>query len=861
MTKQMIINASASEEIRVAILEAQHGRNRLLDLDIENQARTKHKGNIYKGIVANVEDSLEAAFIEFGDDKQAFLALSEVRPALYPAEVRGQRRPKISDVLKRGQEIVVQVTKDEIGNKGAAVTTYLSLPGRYVVLMHSDDAGGGVSRKVDDEVARRRAREILNHIEVPDGMAVIIRTAGVTRSRVDLYRDLKSLAKQWEQIDRGAQLGRAPTLLYREPDLIVRTIRDYLAPDIQKIVIDTEEEFEELKSWFEERSPEAVGLLELHTSKQTVFEKYGIEDEIEELFERQVKLPSGGYLVIDQAEALVAIDVNSGRSTKEADHEATVYKTNLEAAREVARQLRLRDMGGIIVVDFIDMVNRKHDREVERALRDAMKDDKARVKVGRISENGTLEITRQRLRQAHRLVSHSPCPHCEGTGLVRDPRGLAVRALRDLSNRVARNASQLARLTIRLPVDVANILQNTKRRDLLDLGDEHQMVIDVVADARLVGNEIRYDEERRGKAGLDAAQGVRDPRLNDRGRRGGRRGRRDEMAPGFGGPTVPPPSIGPVPVFLHDEAAIAEADALDAVAEAERERQNAERAARGETDGEGEEAERDGRDGRDGREGRAGRDGREGRDGRDRAPRATAGDHPAHYEDPLTEALFGKAPEGKTLADVEAAAPAPVPAAAAPGEGGRKRRRRRRRRKKGPGQPGAEGELAAAGADDESADEGNDEGADEGNDEGAEDIGGGLEAEEAAAWAAFRARESASTTAASTTAASTAAASTTAASLPTTEVSATTSAVADVAAPTEGTTSAAAPPAAASEAAASNAAATTSPAEVGVDDPADDDGAPARGRRRGGRGRGRGRRGAEATPAAAGEEGAPPAES
>jgi len=394
MSKHMIINASASEEMRVAILEQdERGERRLLDLDIENQARSKHKGNIYKGIVANVEDSLEAAFIEFGDEKQAFLALSEVRPALYPAELKGQRRPKISDVLKRGQEIVVQVTKDEIGNKGAAVTTYLSLPGRYVVLMHSDEPGGGVSRKVDDEHARRRAREILNHIDVPEGMAVIIRTAGVSRSRIDLYRDLKGLAQQWEQIDRGAALGRAPTQLYREPDLVVRTIRDYLSADITKVVIDVEEEYEELKSYFEALSPESVNLLEHHTSRQPIFEKYGIENAIEELFERQVKLPSGGYLIIDQTEALVAIDVNSGRSTKEVDHEATVYKTNLEAAKEVGRQLRLRDMGGIVVVDFIDMVNRRHDRDVERAIREAMKDDKARVKISRISENGTMEIT------------------------------------------------------------------------------------------------------------------------------------------------------------------------------------------------------------------------------------------------------------------------------------------------------------------------------------------------------------------------------------------------------------------------------------------------------------------------------------
>jgi ribonuclease E len=754
--KQMIINASASEEMRVAILEADdRGERRLLDLDIENQARSKHKGNIYKGIVANVEDSLEAAFIEFGDDKQAFLALSEVRPALYPAELRGNRRPKISDVLKRGQEIIVQVTKDEIGNKGAAVTTYLSLPGRYVVLMHSDEAGGGVSRKVDDEQARRRAREILNHIDVPDGMAVIIRTAGVSRPRLDLYRDLKNLAHAWESIDRGAAMGRAPTLLYREPDLVVRTIRDYLAPDVTKVVIDSEDEYEELKSYFEATSPESVGLLELHSSKQPVFEKYGIETAIEELFERQVKLPSGGYLVIDQTEALVAIDVNSGRSTRESDHEATVYKTNLEAAREIGRHLRLRDMGGIVVVDFIDMVNRRHDRDVERAIREAMKDDKARVKISRISENGTMEITRQRLRQAHRLVSHTPCPHCSGTGIVRDPRGLAVRALRELSNKVAKGSTNMARLQVRLPVEVANILTNTKRRELLELGDEHQVLIDIIADARLEGSEIRYDEERRGKAGLDAASGFRDPRLNDRSSRNGRngrRGRRDEGAhAGFGGPTLPPPSIGPVPTFLHDEAAIIEADARDAAEIEERERLAAERIANGEVDVvEVEPKEAGGRHSRHERHERGERPERDRGDRGDRGDRpertapVAAEVYPEHYDDALSEALFGKAPAALSLADVEAKAPEVAAVVATDGEAsGKKRRRRRRRKKKG----GVDGQGVATESND-NAEGGDDEDGDDEGDENASVIPVAASAEgeatdpvrsaeEDAAWAAY----------------------------------------------------------------------------------------------------------------------------
>ncbi len=615
-----------------------------------------------------MEDSLEAAFIEFGDDKQGFLALSEIRPAVYPENLRGHKRPKISEILKRGQEIVVQVTKDEIGNKGAAVTTYLSLPGRYVVLMHSDDGGGGISRKIDDEAARRRAREVLQRVEVPDGMAIIVRTAGMNRPRVDLFRDLQSLAKAWEQIDRGAQLGRAPTLLYREPDLVVRTIRDYLGPDVKSIVIDSEEEYEELNSYFEDHMPEGMELLQRHEGAQPIFEHYGIERAIEELFERQVKLPSGGYLVIDQTEALVAIDVNSGRSTKEEDHEATVYKTNMEAAKEVARQLRLRDLGGIIVVDLIDMASRRHDRDVERAIKDAMRADKAKVKIGRISENGTLELTRQRLRQAHRLVSFTPCSHCRGTGMVRDPAGLAVVALRQIHAHVAKR-NNLARVICRLPVEVANVLNNKKRREILELTQDHDVELEVYGDEKLVNDDIRFDDERRGRAGIEAGAGARDPRLDgDRRGRRGRSGRgrgRDEIMPA--GQNLPPPSIGPVPTFLEDEAAFADLD--------ERAYEEEEAWAADESEPAAAAA--------------------------PRAPRRDA--EPQHFDDPLTEALFGD-PPGLTLEEAEAdAAEAPEPAPAQKKK--RRRSRRRRGKKRREDELGADGEPLEDGAGDEGADD------------------------------------------------------------------------------------------------------------------------------------------------------------
>lgn len=549
MSKEIIINADMAEEIRIAILE----NHRLADLDIEAQSRTKHKGNIYKGIISNIEDSLDAAFIEFGEGKQGFLPLSEVRPELFPEEYRNQKRVKVSDVLERGQEIVVQVTKDEIGNKGAAVSTYLSLPGRYVVLMHSDDSGGGISRKIDNESARQAARDMLSRLNVPEGMAVIIRTAGMTATRQDLYRDFRALCEIWQQINKGAQLGRAPTLLYREPDIVVRTIRDYFSSEVTKVVIDDEEEYEDALRYFTDHMPDLVKVLERHKKKEPIFYHFGIEQAIEELFERQVKLHSGGYIVIEQTEALVSIDVNSGRSTKEDGHEATVYKTNLEACDELARQLRLRDFGGIVVVDFIDMVSSKHKRDVEKRLKEAMRADKARIKLGRISENGTLELTRQRLRQSHHLISHVSCSHCKGTGRVRDAQGLAIMALRRISGQLSKRRVQLSSLTVRLPVEIANVLNNQKRRELVELCDLHELNVNIIGDGRFTESTIEFEEERRGQAGLDAAAHNKDYKSEIMSSRAshqkGPRQQNDKWSNPARKPS-PPPSIGPVPTLI-----------------------------------------------------------------------------------------------------------------------------------------------------------------------------------------------------------------------------------------------------------------------------------------------------------------------
>lgn len=545
--KEIIVNASMAEEVRIAIVES----GKLVDLDIETSVKAKHKGNIYKGIISNIEDGLDAAFVDIGEERQAFLPLSEIRPNIFPPELVGKKKVKVSDVLARGQEIIVQVTKDEMGSKGAAVSTYLSLPGRFVVLMHSDESGGGISRKIDSEQARSAAREMLSRLNVPENMAVIIRTAGMNCTKSELFKDFKALCETWQQIDKGAQIGRAPTLLYREPDIVVRTIRDYFSPDVASIVIDDENEYEDAVNYFRESMPDCLPLLEKFKKKEPIFQYYGIEKSISELFDLEVKLPSGGYVTIEQTEALVAIDVNSGSSTKEEDHEATVYKTNLEAADEIARQLRLRDMGGIIVIDFIDMVSRWHRRDVERKLRDLMKHDKARVKLGVISENGTLELTRQRIRQSHSLTSRVVCPNCSGTGRIRDAQGLALAAIRKITGYLAKKRSPLSKLVVNLPIEVANFLNNRKRKELMALCESFATQVDIIGDINLIDSQLDFKEEKRGYAGLNIKPLGRDywPKKPDAPKN------KDQRATDASAPKreLPAPSIGPAPVFIEAE--------------------------------------------------------------------------------------------------------------------------------------------------------------------------------------------------------------------------------------------------------------------------------------------------------------------
>ncbi len=500
MSKKVIINASITEEIRIAIIN----NNSLVDLNFETTSRKKNKGNIYKGIVSNIENSLNAAFIEFGETKQAFLPLSEIRSSIYPETMQNKKKIKISDILKIGQEIIIQVVKDQINNKGAAVTTYLSLPGRYLVLMHSNENNSGISKKITNKIARQYARNILSLLNIPPGVAIIIRTTGTTCKFKELYKDFQLLCNTWNKINQSAKIGHAPTLLYKEPDIIIKTIRDYFSQDVKKIIIDDKEEFQEAHTFFKKHMPDMVNILEHHQLKEPIFQFYDIEKAINKLSDRLVNLPSGGYLIIEQTEAFVSIDVNSGKSNKEANHEITVFKTNMEAANEITKQLRLRDLSGIILIDFIDMISKKHKSKVEQILNQLMQTDKAKVKIGVIGKNGTLELTRQRIRQSHRLISHILCSHCNGTGRVRDNEGLAILALRKIHGYLAQKHNNLTDIIIQLPIAIANIINNKKRHDIMYLSKIHQLNIEILSNPYLINDAIQFKNIKRGQIGLAA---------------------------------------------------------------------------------------------------------------------------------------------------------------------------------------------------------------------------------------------------------------------------------------------------------------------------------------------------------------------
>ena len=452
--KRMLINATQPEELRVALVEGQW----LYDLDIENRNREQKKSNIYKGRITRVEPSLEAAFVDYGAERHGFLPLKEISREYFSKNTGdSDGRVKIKDVLKEGTEVIVQIDKEERGNKGAALTTFVSLAGRYLVLMPNNPRAGGISRRIEGE-DRAELKDALGSIEVPQGMGVIIRTAGVGRSADELQWDLNYLLQLWGSIDSEAKKSPAPTFLFQESNVIIRAIRDYLRQDVGEVIVDNKEAFELASAFIQQVMPNYRSKVKLYQDDIPLFNRYQIESQIETAFQREVKLPSGGAIVIDVTEALVSIDINSSRATKGGDIEETALQTNLEAADEIARQLRLRDMGGLIVIDFIDMQPVRNQREVENRMRDALLMDRARVQIGRISRFGLLEMSRQRLRPSLGEIHSKVCPRCNGQGTIRGTRSLALAILRLVEEEAQKERS--AEIRAIAPMSVATYLLN-----------------------------------------------------------------------------------------------------------------------------------------------------------------------------------------------------------------------------------------------------------------------------------------------------------------------------------------------------------------------------------------------------------------
>ena len=457
--KRMLFNATQAEELRVAIVDGQ----KLVDLDIEHAGQEQRKSNIYKAKVTRVEPSLEAIFVDYGAERHGFLPFKELTREYVQGEDGEGTRAKLAQNLKVGTEILVQVEKDERGNKGAALTTYISLAGRYLVLMPNNPRGGGVSRRVEGE-DRQELRETMDSLDLPEGMSVIARTAGIGRSAEELKWDLNYLMQLWEAIEGAGKEVRAPELIYLESSLVVRAIRDLFHPEIGEILIDTQEIFEQAQSFMSTVMPANVNKVKLYKDDVPLFSRFQIEHQIETAYRRDVQLPSGGAIVIDHTEALVSVDVNSARATKGHDIEDTAFKTNCEAADEIARQLRLRDLGGLVVIDFIDMESTKNQREVENRLRDALHADRARVQTGKISRFGLLELSRQRLQPALSESSYIPCPRCHGIGHIRGTSSSALHILRIIQEEAMKENT--AAIHAQVPVDVATFLLNEKRQDI-----------------------------------------------------------------------------------------------------------------------------------------------------------------------------------------------------------------------------------------------------------------------------------------------------------------------------------------------------------------------------------------------------------
>ncbi|WP_457324751.1 Rne/Rng family ribonuclease, partial [Roseateles sp. P5_E11] len=491
--KRMLINATQPEERRLAIVDGQ----KLLDFETEIEGREQRKGNIYKAVVTRVEPSLEACFVDYGEDRHGFLPFKEISRQFF-REGTDVKNATIKDAIKEGQELLVQVEKEERGNKGAALTTFVSLAGRYLVLMPNNPRGGGVSRRIEGE-DREELKENLDQLEYPKGMSLIARTAGIGRTAPELQWDLNYMLKLWTAIDDAAKGGKGAYLIYQESSLVIRAIRDYFTSDIGEILIDTDDLYEQASQFMNHVMPDQGHRVKRYRDDAPLFSRFQIEHQIETAFSRTVNLPSGGAIVIDHTEALVSVDVNSARSTRGTDIEETATRTNLEAADEIARQMRLRDLGGLIVVDFIDMEESKNRRDVEQRLRDALRQDRARVQFASISKFGLLEMSRQRLRPALSEGNHITCPRCNGTGHIRDTESSALQILRMVQEEAMKDNT--AAVHVQVPVEVTSFLLNEKRTEITKIELKQRVTVLLVPNKHLETpnyklERLRHDDPR-----------------------------------------------------------------------------------------------------------------------------------------------------------------------------------------------------------------------------------------------------------------------------------------------------------------------------------------------------------------------------
>lgn len=487
--KRMLINATQPEEVRIALVDGQS----LYDLDVETPHHQKKKANIYKGRITRIEPSLEAAFVDYGSERHGFLPFKEVAQEYFPEKKADSNRLTIRDVLTEGQEVIVQVQKEERGNKGAALTTQITLAGPYVVMMPNNPKAGGISRRIEGD-ERSDIRDTLGSLEIPDGMGLIIRTAGVGKSTEELQWGVNYLIQLWEAIQKASNEQQAPFLIHQESDIVILAIRDYLRQDIGEIIIDDMPTFHKARDFIQHVMPQQVYKVKPYQDTVPLFTRFQIESQIESAYLREVTLPSGGAIVIDSTEALTAIDINSSRATKGGDIEETAFNTNMEAATEIARQLRLRDLGGLVVIDFIDMHSSRHQREIENRLRDSVKSDRARIQIGKISRFGLLEMSRQRLRPSIEESTQIVCPRCKGVGVIRGVASLGLSLLRLLEEESMKENTR--RVTVQLPVDVATFLLNEKRAEITRIEDRHTLHIMIVPNESLQTPQYMIERTR-----------------------------------------------------------------------------------------------------------------------------------------------------------------------------------------------------------------------------------------------------------------------------------------------------------------------------------------------------------------------------